>query len=133
MLGPWKRLDDRERERHRAARVGLGRDPTQVVGRSPEHLLVGCAGRGQVLQRDLHIDRQAGRAERVRFEPVAKAAVVVLVTAQGVHHTGRRRAAQTRREQAPLDKARLGHEEANACAERVIHGSEARQRQAAAS
>src|SRR6185369_1795203 len=53
--------------------------------------------------------------------------VVVLVTAEGVHHTGRRRAAQTRREQTSLYKACLGHEEARARAERVIHGSEARQ------
>lgn len=35
------------------------------------------AGRGQVLQRYLCVDRQAGRAECVRFEPVAEAAVLV--------------------------------------------------------
>ena len=34
----------------RTARVGRGRGPAEEVGHPPEHLLIGGAGRGQVLR-----------------------------------------------------------------------------------
>ena len=108
MFGPRIRLDHREGLRHGAAGVGRGGGPGQEVAGRPERPGVAHTGRGQRLQGDLDVDRQACRAAFVRFEAVAEAAVRVLIAAERGDHTGGRRAAEAGVEEALVDQPGLG-------------------------
>ena len=80
--GAREGLDDREDQRHGAARAGLLGGARQEVARPGHHVVVDGARRGEHLECGLDVNRQAGRAARVRLEGMAEPAVVVLIAAQ---------------------------------------------------